>query len=152
MCDWVELFFKHCISCQRCWRESTVCVRPSSPRAEIRLHSEKWARPAQTTLSSFFSFFFNNTVFLLVNWSVFASLSTPAKQHLPWSYKISIRSFPSAGLSLLHCFCSYMVASPWSLISVHTVSFGGTCLSFPWRCFWAPPHCSILLNSYPSKN
>lgn len=137
MCDWLELFFKHCIFCQCRWQENSVCVHPSSSGAEIRLHSEEWARSALTTL--FFFFFFYSTVFLLVNWSVFASLSTPAKQHLPWSYKISIRSFPSVGLSLLQCFCSYMVASLWSLISIHTVCFVETCLAFLWRCFSVYP-------------
>lgn len=43
----------------------------------------------------FFFFFPTQHNFPPVNWSVFASLSTPAKQHLPWSYRISIRYFPN---------------------------------------------------------
>lgn len=86
-----------------------------------------------------------------VNWSVFASLSTPAKQHLPWSYRISIRSFPNVALSQLQCFCSYTVASLWSLLSLHAVCrccFGETCLVFLWRSLFSnSPPCFMLFNS-----
>lgn len=65
------------------------------------------------------SFFFHrSTIFSPVNWSVFFfffSLSTPAKQHLPWSYTISIHalffflfgSFSQCctAVSRLQCFC-----------------------------------------------
>lgn len=90
----------------------------------------------------FFSFFFNNTVFLLVNWSVFASLSTPAKQHLPWSYKISIRSFPSAGLSLLHlhgCFSVIFDLCSYSF-------FWGNLLEFPLKMLLGSPSLLNIVN------
>lgn len=139
---WVD--WAHCMSDQGCWQENNVCFHPSSPRAEIRLHSEEWARSALRSL-----FFSPQHNFPSVNWSVFASLSTPAKQHLPWSYRISIRSFPNVALSQLQCFCSYMVASLWSLLSDHTVCrcFGETCLAFLWRSFYNSPPCFMLFCS-----
>lgn len=132
MFEWAELFYYHCMFCPGCWQENNVCFHPSSPRAEIRLHSEEWVRSALRSL-----FFPPQHNFPPVNWSVFASLSTPAKQHFPWSYRISIRSFPSnVALSQLQCFCSYMAASLWSLLSVLSVCrcFGETWLAFLWRC------------------
>lgn len=69
---------------------SLFFLRPSSPKAKIRLRSEEWAQ-VRSKVCLFFSPQHN---FLPVNWSVFASLSTPAKQHPPRSYRISIRSFP----------------------------------------------------------
>lgn len=51
--------------------------------------------------------------------------------------------------SQLQCFCFYMVASLWSLLSVHTVCrcFGETCLAFLWRCIWNSPRCFIPFSS-----
>lgn len=97
---------------------STVCsVRPADRRTmfvfthllqELRLDCTVKNGPGLLLGLFFFPPQHN---FPPVNWSVFASLSTPAKQHLPWSYRISIRSFPNVALSQLRCFCSYMVAS-----------------------------------------
>lgn len=53
---------------------------PSSPGAEIRLRTEEWAQVCSEVCLFFFPPRHN---FLPVNWSVFASVSTPAQQHPP---------------------------------------------------------------------
>lgn len=61
---------------------------------ELRLDCTVKNGPGPLLGLSFF-FFPPQHNFPPVNWSVFASLSTPAKQHPPPSYRISIRSFPN---------------------------------------------------------
>lgn len=120
------------------WQENNVCFFSFSTRLlqKPRLDCAVKNGPRSASRSVFF-FFSPQHNFLPVNWSVFASLSTPAKQHPPRSYRISIRSFPPRCLLatpvflLLHgrlrviftlCFCCRY----WGV--------GGSL----WRSLWTP--------------
>lgn len=88
------------------------------------------------------SFFSPQHNFLPVNWSVFASLSTPAKQHPPRSYRISIRSFPPRCLLatpvflLLHgCLRVIFTLRSFLLPPLWKGAWGE---GFLWRSLWTP--------------